>query len=445
MVMAEDRRALDDPVDGIDARSREDGHLWIKEENFEYDAMIQQKVMEIVDRPPQHIKVLPSRSVYRYKKGKQGEIIRRKVRFVVKGCCDPLKKLKDTFAPTMSYVTMRIIIALSALFRVLVHQMDIKTAFLNSVLKEPIYVEQPDYRVVGDRKKKVMKLKKALYGLVEAPKLWYDTLIAALMTVGFTRIPVDPCLFVMIKKIDGRKHITVIGAFVDDLLIFSTSDEILNQVKTKIRQKFELSDMGPAEWILGMRVQQTPDRTTIDQGQYVRGILSRFQEDMDEFASRKTIVPNIPLRADTDLSKSRPDEATVEYPYREVIGCVAHLMTGTRPDIAFAVSWLSRHLMNPAQRHWNVAMNLLRYLKSKPDLAISFPRRQSPVEEFDFEMLNSCMPWAAADADFGNDVDDSLSTGAYVVIFCNAIISWRSKRQGNVATSATLLGIYCSI
>lgn len=155
---------------------------------------------EVVDRPV-GVTVLPGQFVYKTKHDEDGVIARWTARYVTLGCCDPWKALKETFAPTLRYGTLRLIIALAALMGVIIHQLDVKTAFLNGVMNTVVYVEQPTGYAKGDPKKKVWRLKKALYGLVEAPRLWYETLNSVLLKYGFKRITGDPCLYVL--RADG--------------------------------------------------------------------------------------------------------------------------------------------------------------------------------------------------------------------------------------------------
>jgi hypothetical protein len=117
--------------------------------------MVEENVFEIVDRP-KNAPVLPTRTVYKTKTDKDGNVERRKVPFVVKGCCDPEKKDKDKYAPTVNLTTIPIIFALAARMGAIVHQLEVKTAFLNSKLDKPIYVEQPINHTQGDRRLKVL-------------------------------------------------------------------------------------------------------------------------------------------------------------------------------------------------------------------------------------------------------------------------------------------------
>ena len=205
----------------------------------------------------------------------------------------------------------------------------------------------------------MLKLRKALYGLVEAPKLWYDTLRTDLLKMDFKVTKSEPCFFVMNKERGGRQQIVIMGIFVDDILCFGACSEMVKEVKAKLSTRFKVKDLGDARWVLGMRVQQLQGKITIDQENYKNDILNRFEDEIKDAMRSK---PKTPLPAKLDLRKAQDHEALTEKPYRELIDSLAHLMTGTRPDIAYAVSWLSRHLAKPAERHWAAAVHVLKCL-----------------------------------------------------------------------------------
>lgn len=407
---------------------------WLKAEDEEYQGLIEKHVFDIVNRPS-NAPVLPTRMVYKVKQDQHGCIERRKARFVVKGCCDPWKNLKETFAPTLNYTSMRLILCLSAMKNCKIHQLDVTQAFLNSKITDAIFVEQPINQAKGDPRTKVLKLNKALYGLVEAPKLWHDTLITYLKSIKFKQLIGDPCVFVRKTRIDGLEQLVMIGVFVDDFLIFSTSEELTIKAKQELATKFEVKDLGEAVWILGMKLTQGKEEYTVDQSKYLSNILNKYKDQMN--SSRLMRTSSTPLPTGKGLEATKDDEMTTDAPYREVIGSLAYLMMGTRPDIAYAVSTLSRHLSRPAQRHWDAAMHVMKYLEGTRTVGISY-RVGEKTKGFQKNLLDkrtTSEPTAAVDSDFGNDKEESKSISGYLVTVNESVISWRSKRQSMVATS----------
>ena len=427
MLTGEASEVKSDPKSEKEARASSNWDRWRAAQDEEYKALIDESVADVVDRPTD-APVLPSKFVYRTKRNEHGECVRFKARFVPLGCCDPWKALKDTFSPTLRYATLRVLIALAAMLGVVIHQMDVKTAFLNGVLRTPVYVEQPSGYESGDPSKKVWRLKRALYGLVEAPRLWYETLNEALTTSGFVRITGDPCLFVLRRG----PQIVVLGVFVDDFLVFGTSEKMVTKVKEMLGSRFKTKDLGHARWVLGMRLLQTATDYTLDQSQYLKDVLHRYQSYIEE-GGRRIRLPVAPLPVQMNLRRARDDEPAVEFPYRELLGSIGHLAIGTRIDIAFAVSLLSRFAAQPTQTHWDAGIHVLRYLSAQPGIGLVY-QKGPKASRFDPRALG-CEPSAAVDSDFSNDPDTSKSVGGMLITIFGTAVSWRSKLLKLVATS----------
>ncbi|KAL5794298.1 hypothetical protein ACOSP7_002892 [Xanthoceras sorbifolium] len=138
-------------------------------------SMIQKnKIWELVDKPKRR-KVIGVKWVYRIKLNADGSINKCKARLVVKGYAQIFGvDYSDTFAPVARLDTIRMLLSIAAQISWKVLQLDVKSAFLNGILQEEIYVEQPNGFVVQGEEDKVYLLKKALYGLKQAPRAWYS-------------------------------------------------------------------------------------------------------------------------------------------------------------------------------------------------------------------------------------------------------------------------------
>ena len=128
----------------------------------------------------------------------------------------------ETFAPVAHMESIRILLALACQLKFKLYQMDIKTAFLNRLLKEDVYVAQPKGFIDPHFSDHVLYLKKALYGLTQAPRVWYDWLTQYFVSHGFTRGKADQTLF--IKREDGE--LIVAQVYVDDIIFELTKDEL---------------------------------------------------------------------------------------------------------------------------------------------------------------------------------------------------------------------------
>ena len=156
---------------------------------------------------------------------------------------------EETFAPVARYTSIRSVLALAAVIKWKIHQMDVKTAFLNGVVEEEVYVEQPLRFETHDRENHVCKLNKALYGLKQAPRTWYGRIDSFLSSFGFTKSKADSNLYYKVK--DGNPMMLLL--YVDDLFV-TGMDGLIVGTKRKLAAKFEMKDLGMMHYFIGMEV-----------------------------------------------------------------------------------------------------------------------------------------------------------------------------------------------
>jgi hypothetical protein len=232
--------------------------------------------------------------------------------------------------------------ALAAKYDLKIHQMDVKSAFLNGEIDTELFVEQPEMFEEKDRKAYVCKLKKGLYGLKQAPRLWHKTLATYLLSIGFTQLESEPSVFV--RKIEDT--IVVIAVYVNDLQIASNDMQAIEDTKRELHKRFQMTDLGEVNHILGLRVLRTDKQISIDQKHYVENVLIKFGMDQCYPVSTlmETSLKLLPLQEDEEII----DHAE----YRSVVGALNYLAIVTRPDIAFATSVVARHVQKPGLAHW---------------------------------------------------------------------------------------------
>jgi hypothetical protein len=143
-----------------------------------------------------------------------------------------------------------VLLSLAAFYGLLVHQMDVKTAFLNGELEEEIYMDQPDGFVSKGHEGMVCKLLKSLYGLKQAPKQWYEKFDRTLTSAGFVVKEADKCVYYHYNGAEG----VILCLYVDDILIFGTSLNVIKEVKELLSQSFEMKDLGEADVILNIKL-----------------------------------------------------------------------------------------------------------------------------------------------------------------------------------------------
>ena len=153
-----------------------------------------------------------------------------------------------------------------------VHQMDVKSAFLNGDLQEEVYMTQPPGFEIEGQEHKVCKLIKALYGLKQAPQAWYAKMDDYLKKVGFQRSESDDTLYVQ----QQGKYLVILVMYVDDLIITGNHDDDIAQVKKELHAGFTMTDLGLLHYYLGVEVFQRPHHIFISQSKYAAEVLQRF-------------------------------------------------------------------------------------------------------------------------------------------------------------------------
>ncbi|GJY02061.1 retrotransposon protein, putative, ty1-copia subclass [Tanacetum coccineum] len=167
----------------------------------------------------------------------------------------------DTYSPVTRITSIRMIIAIAALRNLEIHQMDVKTAFLNGDLEEEIYMNQPEGFIAPGQEGKVCRLVKSLYGLKQAPKQWHQKFDHTMLENGFKINECDKCVYVK----DTSSGYVILCLYVDDMLIVGSNDKIIRSTKDMLKSKFDMKDMGLADVILGIKIIRTQNGLVLSQ------------------------------------------------------------------------------------------------------------------------------------------------------------------------------------
>ncbi|GJU15575.1 putative ribonuclease H-like domain-containing protein [Tanacetum coccineum] len=347
---------------------------WIEAMQDELLQFKLQKVWTLVDLPNGK-RAIGTKWVYRNKKDERGIVIKNKARLVAQGYTQEEGiDYDEVFAPVARIEAIRLFLAYASFKDFVVYQMDVKSAFLYGKIEEEVYVCQPPGFEDPDFPDRVYKVEKALYGLHQAPRAWYETLSTYLLDNGFQRGKIDKTLFIRRDK--------------GDILL--------------------VQDCNKAEggW------EYLSNKTS-----YRLIILKKFG-----FTDVKTA--STPMETQKPLLKDEDGEEVDVHLYRSMIGSLMYL-TSSRPDIMFAVCACARYQVNPKVSHLHAVKRIFRYLKGQPKLGLWYPK-DSP-----FDLV------AYTDSDYaGASLDRKSTTGGCQFLGCR-LISWQCKKQIVVANSTT--------
>lgn len=218
--------------------------------------------------------------MFKLKRGENGQVLRYKARFVVRGFEQREGiDFNETFASVVKPMSYKMIFAIAVALDLELEQMDVKTAFLYGLINEEIYVQQ--FEGFDGGSGRGCKLMRALYRLKQAPRVWYETLSTFLATLGFKPLLSDMG--------DFAKGHTFIAVYVDDLLIARPSRDIM-AVKQALCNKFKMTDLGPCKYYLGMSLRRDRANRSIFLSQtiYLEKVLRDF--GMDQCAPNATPV-----------------------------------------------------------------------------------------------------------------------------------------------------------
>lgn len=412
-------KTIDEALNGINASH------WKDSISQTISGHIKNKTWGIVDKP-QNKNIVDCKWVFKIKYNSNGDIERYKTRLVAKGYSQ-IEGIDydETFSPVVRYVTLRVLLAYAAIYDWEIDQMDAVMAFVQGTLSEEIYMKVPDgFQEYYQRnlEGKVLRLNKALDGLKQSGRLWYQLLENGLVEMGLRQSSFDSCAYI---KINQNKDLVIVTIYVDDLLIFSNSETLKNWVKEQLKKRFEMKDLGMASYCLGIKIERNREKGSIslNQTQYVENMLRKY--NMHESHPITT-----PLDINTKLSKINSldcseDSKTSKLPYQQAVGSLLYAAQATRPDIGYAVNLLCQFCNDPKRTHWAAAKRIMRYLRGTTETTLNYSRGHGDT------VIGYC------DSNYGGDIGDRRSTTGYVFMIGGGAVSWCSKRQPTIATSTT--------
>ncbi|GJY89459.1 putative ribonuclease H-like domain-containing protein [Tanacetum coccineum] len=359
---------------------------WIEAMQDELLQFKLQKVWTLVDLPNGK-RAIGTKWVYRNKKDERGIVIKNKARLVAQGYTQEEGiNYDEVFAPVARIEAIRLFLAYASFKDFVVYQMDVKSAFLYGRIEEEVYVCQPPGFEDPDFPDRVHKVEKALYGLHQAPRAWYETLSTYLMENRVQRGKIYKTLFIRRDKGD----ILLVQVYVDDIIL-------------ALQRR--------------LQVKQKEDGILISQDKYVTEILKKFC-----FSDVKTA--STPMETQKPLLKDEDGEEVNVYLYRSMIGSLMYL-TSSRPDIMFVVCACARYQVNLKVSHLHAVKRIFRYLKGQPKLGLWY------LKDSPFDLV------AYTDSDYaGASLDRKSTIGGRQFLGCRLIL-WQCQKKDVVANSTT--------
>ena len=403
----------DMPTSPLDSKLSSEAKFWRIAEQVELDNLFTRGVMKRVLKKLVlgKVHVIPTRWHYVKKIGKDNTVSAYKVRIIVQGHrqqvgidCD-----ENNYSPVINHFTIIVLLHLAAKQGHVIHSIDIKAAFLYADLKEKVYVKIPPG--ILDSEDYVWELDKALYGLKQSPQAWNDHLTKFIEEkLGFKSLPGSPCLF---RQKNGPNAVSYIGVYVDDMIITSYSLEKVEQIKQAFKDEFELKDNGEITYLLGVNmIHDKVNRTiSLNQTNYIERLIETF--NAQERRSRKYPINGL-LVSNPPVINS---EVKSDLPYRELLGSLLYISNFTRPDIAFAVSFLSKFSNCYTDELYNHALDVLLYLHGSKDACLKLGG--SGPDELSMY----------ADASGTQSLQESKCTQGHGLYLNNRLILWKSSRQ----------------
>lgn len=389
----------------IEATTGPDKENWKKAIEEEKKSLEENNTWKTVDRTEaKSKKILSNKWVFKIK-----DDGRYKARLVVRGCEQRHGiDYEETFSPVVNSSSLRTLLAIATKRRDYIVKFDIKTAFLYGNLDEEIFMELPDGYNCNN---KICRLNKALYGLKQAPLRWNQRFTTFLKTKGLKPTKAEPCIY----RTDDNTLILAI--YVDDGLIIGQNRQSIDKLLSNLGKEFHISVFKDIKSFLGIEIQQDKEGLKLLQLNYADHVVKMFNMENSK-----------PVNTPILINDDRSEEINEVFPYRESVGSILYLSSKTRPDLAYAAGYASRHLDKPYKQDVANIKRILRYINATKNLGISYKVNNDKNKE---ELIGY------TDSDYAGDVETRKSTTGFIIMYCNGPISWCSKKQSVVALSST--------
>ena len=400
------------------AMSSENKDNWLQAMDKEIESHSENNTWTLVERPTDR-NIVSSRWVYQTKEDMNGNQ-KFKARLVARGFTQqPGIDFDESYAPVTRYDSLRLILSLAANYNWHIRQYDVSTAFLNSSIDKEIYMSQPEGYSNGTNQ--VCRLNKAIYGLIQSPRLWNITLAEALLSMNFTQLETDQCVFYYEK--DGERVFLI--SYVDDGLLVSSNLDLIELCLGRLSERFKITINERADEFkfIGLQINRYQDHITLSTQEKIADLV-------ESHGLTDAKMHDTPMETGIVLEQTTEDcdddlkvDMTLETPYRKIIGSLQFISNTVRPDIAFSVNRLAQFCNKPTSRALKAAKRVIRYLKKTNDSVLTY----KPGDD----VKVTCF----SDADYAADKASRRSVSGSVTFLNDNLICWFSRKQKSITLS----------
>ncbi|CAI7919061.1 unnamed protein product [Closterium sp. NIES-53] len=360
--------------------------------------------------------ILTGKWVFRVKTKADGTIDKFKARWVVRGFDQEHgRDYTETFAPVSRHTSLRILIAIAAMKKKKLRQIDVANAFLYAPVDAEIFVELP-HGSHGEPNR-VCQLLKSLYGIKQAPRLWQQHLHTRLIRIGFKQLPHDQGMYRLSKNAD---YILLI-VYVDDLLYIGSTDDIITWFEGELQKDLTLTVSSTVTQYLGLNIREEENAIYLNAEKYADTIAKRFSLTPTAIAT--------PYRHMTGSGKG--NSASLKPAgirnYQKKLGCLLFAAVTCRPDLSYSASQLATYLKRPEAEHLAELDRALHYFVSTPTIGLTYRKNATAPPKL----------IGYVDADHAGDSDNRRSRTGYIYrLEPIGPISWQSSKQELIALSS---------
>ena len=424
-----------EPASVKEALAGPDAYKWLEAFDNEILNHLHRSTFEFIDRRGAKAgRLVTTKWVMKAKQASDGNISKFKARLVARGFTQ--KKGIDyfqTYASTARAASWRLLIALATILGWYIAHVDFVAAYLNGILMEVIFAEQPTLlaeffsRNPDLAKKhnyspdKAIRIQRPLYGLKQSGYAWQQRVKKEMAALRFFPLQSDPAVYY------NPKTGVILASYVDDFLIFSPTEELAKEVVASIGKALEIEDFGEAKWFLGVRIHREGQVTTLAQDVYMDNMVSDLGPAQGH-NSRPIHTPIEPSKA--RAAKPHKGKATIKetFDYASAVSKVAYPVIITRPDAAYTISRWNRYITNPTPEHVEGIARLVKYYRTTRARAVQYSGPAGPAN-------NKLNITAASDSDYAGDLASAKSTTGWIIYAANGPVAWASRLQETVAQS----------